>query len=277
MTIRCNFRLLLVACLVLSLSACSTLNLNFLGHKPLKKEDARHPVREIICLWQPAEGEDLDGLPGRGFAGQILFFASGQSESVLTKGEVSILVYDDQGTTEDVSQPFHEFKFPGEVWDLYSVETNFGAAYQLFIPYTRPGKQRAACSVRVKYTPENGQPIYSHIASLVLPGTEEGKKLTTVSPPNLQRVDTPVQQADSNVMQAGHEEPATDTLTISGQSMARTRQTSGPPDVSQLRRLINASVPQASDESSTTVNEPGAAPSEDRGATEGFRLRRAGE
>lgn len=270
-----NFRLPLVVCLVCSLSACKTLDLNFMGHKPLKKEDAHHPVREVICLWQPADGEDLNGLPGRGFAGQILFFASGYTESVVTSGEVCILVYDDQGSAEDMTKPIHEFKFPSEVWNLYSQESNFGAGYQVFIPYTRPGNHRAACSVRVKYTPGNGQPIYSQVASIVLPGSDDVQKLARVNPPKLQPTKEAAKNSDANVVQASHEQPATDTLTISGEAMARARQGSSQPDISRLSQLINAStglpktdgVVTADYEEATEVNE----------STDRFQLRRMTE
>ncbi|MCA9080775.1 MAG: hypothetical protein KDA58_09465 [Planctomycetaceae bacterium] len=168
---RLSFALLWSAVIVAG-SGCTSLNLNpFARTKPLLKESANHPVVEVICLWEPAEGQGLDGLPSRGFAGQLLFFAHGHDEPVKVDGKVTLYVFDDQGSVEDQSRPLHEFNFEGAVWNTYLRESSMGAAYQLFIPYTRPGTKHAECSLRVKYTPPGGgRSSFSKMATIVLPG-----------------------------------------------------------------------------------------------------------
>jgi hypothetical protein len=134
-----------------------------------------HPVYEIICLWEPGEGTGMDGLPARGFLGQLMFFAHGIASPVRIKGPVRIYVFDDQGTAESQQRPIHEFNFCEEAFNEFLTESNIGAAYQFFIPYSRKGSHRAVCSLRVRYTPEHGQPVYSKMGSVILAGTSPRK------------------------------------------------------------------------------------------------------
>lgn len=137
--------------------------------------DAEHPVVEIICVWQPGEGTGMDGLPARGFAGQILFFAMGEKSSVRVDGKVRVYVFDDQGTPEEQEVPIHQFDFDAKAFQSFLTQTNMGAAYQLFIPYTRKGSHNAACTLRVRYTPDDGGSVYSKMATINLPGTTPRK------------------------------------------------------------------------------------------------------
>jgi hypothetical protein len=134
-----------------------------------------HPVYENICLWEPGEGTGMDGLPARGFLGQLMFFAHGIASPVRIKGPVRIYVFDDQGTAESQQRPIHEFNFCEEAFNEFLTESNIGAAYQFFIPYSRKGAHRAVCSLRVRYTPEHGQPVYSKMGSVILAGTSPRK------------------------------------------------------------------------------------------------------
>lgn len=134
--------------------------------------DARHPVIEILCLWEPGEGRGLDNLPTRGFAGQILFFTTGRPVPCQVDGDVRIYVFDDMGDAESNARPLHQFDFKPEAWATYLHETNIGGSYQLFIPYTRKGPHQAECAIRVRYTPRDGLPVYSKMANVVLSGSK---------------------------------------------------------------------------------------------------------
>ena len=162
---------------IVSFSGCTSLGLNLLTRKkPLLHADAKHPVMDVICLWEAAEGQNLDGLPCRGFAGQVLFFAHGHSEPVLVDGAVTVYVFDDQGDASEQSRPMHEFHFEGPAWNTYGRESSLGAAYQLFVPYTRPGSHHAACAIRVKYQPEGTErATFSKMANVILPGEKSDR------------------------------------------------------------------------------------------------------
>jgi len=142
--------------------------------------DEEHPVVEIICVWQPGEGTGLDGLPCRGFAGQILFFALGEKAPVRVNGKVRVYVFDDQGTQEEQERPIHQFDFDAKSFQSFLTQTNMGGAYQLFIPYTRKGSHSASCTLRVRYRPEEGSSVYSKMATIVLPGTTSRKATQSI-------------------------------------------------------------------------------------------------
>jgi hypothetical protein len=170
---RCRDLGCLVA-LLLAVSASGCQHLMFwdnLARLPSASE--KHPVVEVICLWEQAEGTGLDGLPCRGFAGQLLFFAQGRTPPVRVHGNIHIYVFDDQGTLEEQEHPIHQFDFDSKAFQSFLTDTNIGAAYQMFIPYTRKGSHRATCSLRVRFTPAEGNPVYSKMASVILSGKSE--------------------------------------------------------------------------------------------------------
>lgn len=155
--------------LTLLISAgCSAVPL--LSMHRLKEADAQHPVGEILCVWEAAEGRGLDNLPCRGFGGQLLFFANGYKEPVKATGDVRIYVFDDIGVDGDAGKPVHQFDFPAVAWNALLKPSNLGASYQIFIPYTRKGLHGATCTLRVRFTPEGGLPVYSRMASVELAG-----------------------------------------------------------------------------------------------------------
>ena len=166
-------RTTLLSLLVLSSFAstgCTALGLSSLWGPKALVADARHPVTEVMCLWEAAEGTGLDGLPTRGFAGQVLFFTSGRAAPAKVDGEIRVFVFDDQGVNGDRAIPLHQFDFPGPAWNAFLTTTNFGTAYQLFIPFTRPGGMHADCEIRVRYTPKDGNPVYSRPCTVSLAG-----------------------------------------------------------------------------------------------------------
>ena len=85
----------------ISFAGCSTFHSQF-GKKMLKAT-ATDPVVEMLCFWEPGDGEDPDGVPCKGFTGQILFL-NHASKPVVVDGDVRIYLFDDQGTPEEQSQ-----------------------------------------------------------------------------------------------------------------------------------------------------------------------------
>lgn len=164
---------LLLVCLPL-LAGCTAFDLNLADFR--REVDQTAGVAEIVCLWEAAEGVGLDGLPTRGFAGQVLFFVKGQVEPVKINGDVRIYVFHDQGTAEEQSRPLHEFNFPGDAWNAYLAETNLGRAYQLFIPYTHKGGLQSKCALRVRLSSPNRLPVYSKLTTIALPGRVDPAK-----------------------------------------------------------------------------------------------------
>lgn len=149
---------------------CSSMGVHLPWEKSVPTASEKHPVIEVMALWQPGEGRGLDHLPTRGFAGQILFFAAGIETPVKVDGDVSIYVFDDSGSRDEQKKPIHEFNFDAGSWNTYFRDTNFGPAYQVFIPYTRRGSHQANCAIRIKYQPKTGTQMFSDVANIVLKG-----------------------------------------------------------------------------------------------------------
>lgn len=155
---------------------CTQLALFSLGGPKFVEASAKNPVGDIMCAWEPADGQGLEGLPCRGFAGQLMFFTIGHAQPAKVSGDVSIYVFDNQGSVTDQSEPLHIFNFNDVSWNAFLRESNLGAAYQVFIPYTRTGTHEANCTLRVKFTPKDGgQPVYSRMANITLPGRRTGR------------------------------------------------------------------------------------------------------
>jgi hypothetical protein len=162
-----------------SLSGCTKINLSQMWQEyNTPVADNRHPVLDVMCLWEEAEGHDLEGMPTRGFAGQILFFTVARNAPARVDGDVRIILFDELGVNGDASLPLHQFDFPGAAWNQFQTTTNFGAAYQLFIPYTRKGADRANCQIRVRYTPKEGKTVYSRPCNVTLSGPKRGAELS---------------------------------------------------------------------------------------------------
>lgn len=163
-------RSIIITCCVLSMAASGCTSLSSVAMPFAKKPAVERPVVDVLALWQPGEGRDVNGLPTRGFAGQVFFFEAGSREPVPVDGEVTIVVFDDQGTREEQQKPVHEFRFQGGVWNSFEQTSNLGPAYQLFVPYTREGSHQAVCSLRVKYADPGGRQVISESASVLLVG-----------------------------------------------------------------------------------------------------------
>ncbi|WP_339731130.1 hypothetical protein [uncultured Gimesia sp.] len=131
---------------------------------------SKKPAVETVALWEATEGKGVDGMPTRGFAGQILFFQHKNSSPVYVKGEVTIHLYDDQGKVSEQNKPIHQYKFDAGAWQVHAVESTLGPAYQVFIPYVRKGRDQAECALRVQLTQQGSGEIYSRMISVKLDG-----------------------------------------------------------------------------------------------------------
>ncbi len=136
----------------------------------LPQSTPEDPAVTMLCIWEPAEGIGPDHLPTRGFAGKITFFPRRRATGVRVKGDVMVSVYDDQGKPSERGKPIRQWEFLGDAWTLHLQDSKLGPSYSVFIPYTRPGNHQAQCALRVRLTPEQGMPIYSETASVILPG-----------------------------------------------------------------------------------------------------------
>ena len=253
----------ILSLIVLS-SGCTALNVSRM-FKPEIVADERHPVIDIMCLWEAAEGTGLDGMPCRGFRGQILFFTAGQKSPAKVDGDIRIYVFDATGPDGDPSKPIHQFDFPGLAWNTFLTETNFGNAYQLFIPYTKRGSDHSDCQLRVRFTPTVGNTVHSRACAVALPGTKPGSA-------SVQRHTNPAPQR-SGIQQASYEEvvagsPATpqrprllpgltaenvETIRVGDEARQRSQDL-------KVRKLRQLAADLASDEAAPAATQP-AAPS----------------
>ena len=170
-----NFLFLLLA--LLTVSGCTTTSLfsKFTHKQKFSKATPQNPAVRCLCLWEPSEGTGVDNKPARGVSGQIFFFTRGDASSVEVEGDVRVFLFDDQGAAEAQAQPLHQFDFLAGSWQAHVTSTQFGPAYQLFVPYSRKGHHQAALAIRVRLTPPSGSPLYSEIAKVTLPGYERDK------------------------------------------------------------------------------------------------------
>ncbi|WP_417381043.1 hypothetical protein [Gimesia sp.] len=182
---------LLMLCASTSLTGCTSLALSQWGlNKDHKFATAKKPAFEIVALWEPAEGKGVDGMPTRGFAGQLLFFQHNNTSPVYVKGEVYVNLYDDQGDADAQKNPIHQYKFDSGAWQVHAVESTLGPAYQVFIPYVRKGRDQAECALRVQLTQKDAPEIFSRMISVKLDGkTPQVTQETVVQTPAAQQTE----------------------------------------------------------------------------------------
>lgn len=137
-----------------------------------KKTQARQAAR-ILCLWEAAEGQGLDGQPSRGFAGQILFFGPGDAAPFPVHGTIRIFEYDNFDPDEDSPKPIHAFVFDDGGWNAHRSESTMGESYNVFLPYVKHHKGRARCALKVEFTAENGRTISSPITEVSLQARQQ--------------------------------------------------------------------------------------------------------
>ena len=171
--IRCGG--LLAVCL--AVSGCTTTGLlsGLTRKTEFVKATPNNPAVRCLCLWEPAEGTGVDDQPARGVSGQIFFFTRSSVSPVVVDGDVRIFLFDDQGETGDQAVPLHQFDFKDGAWQAQLTTTQFGPAYQVFVPYSRKGHHLATLALRVRLTPKNGPVIFSDMADVVLHGFDRSK------------------------------------------------------------------------------------------------------
>ncbi len=173
--------LLVFAATSLMTTGCASLGLGSfaLGEKkpayPLATKE--RPATQIVAMWRPSRGTH-EGRPTRGFAGNIMFFTSRDTMPALVNGTVRVYVFDDQGTIEEQGKPIQQYDFPADAWNSYAELSKIGPSYSVFIPYPRPGKHEANCTVSLRLVPADGGPaLFSEEAHITLDGTRNNKTL----------------------------------------------------------------------------------------------------
>ncbi len=189
------WKLLPMIC-VLLLTGCTSLNVASISLPFMAYDKTHDSVIEILSLWQPGEGRDSNGMPCRGFAGQIFFFTQGRPAPVKISGDVKVYVFDDQGTVEEQQKPLHVYEFEEGAWKAYETKSNIGWAYQVFIPYPRSGTHQAVCSLRVKHVSKLGQVTLSDPADIMLAGrvTQAPPKTSVTHAQSVPQVDPEADQ-----------------------------------------------------------------------------------
>jgi hypothetical protein len=216
---------------LLVFSGCTTTSLfSKFAHKPkFPKATAANPAVRCLCLWEPSEGIGVDNLPSRGVSGQIFFFTRNGASPVEVDGDTRIYLFDDEGSAGEQTHPLHQFDFMAGSWQTHLTSTQFGPAYQLFVPYSRKGRHQAELALRVRLTPPNGLPLYSEMARITLPGHERAK--TTDGSDTDEHQPPTAESSDNNVSQHQGITPEMigDTLL---QVLAERHATDGPNDTS---------------------------------------------
>ena len=156
------------------LTGCTTSGLfsRFSHQEKTPKATPNNPVVRCLCLWEPGEGTGVDDKPARGVVGQIFLFTRDSVSSVAADGDVRIFTFDDQGTEDEQSIPLHQFEFLNNSFQTYLRPTQFGPAYQLFIPYSRKGRHQAELAIRVRLSQPGAPAVFSELTKVTLVGHE---------------------------------------------------------------------------------------------------------
>ncbi|MEZ6124079.1 MAG: hypothetical protein R3C49_13015 [Planctomycetaceae bacterium] len=170
------------------------------------------PVGKILCLWEPAEGQGVDELPARGFAGQILFFAHGSPSPMKVKGEVAIYEYVDYDENDDAPTPIHVFRFDSGAWNAHRSEGTLGHSYNVFLPYVLKDRQHSVCALRVEITTEDGRKVSSPYTSVTLAAKTSHRAASGIQREVVTRSTTPVGTTSQQVSAAAASAPEKSTL-----------------------------------------------------------------
>ncbi len=173
MASRCRISfVLLAACMLLTSAGCSSLTAqrtNFQAATP------QNPAVRCLCLWEPAEGPGPNGAQCRGFAGQVFFF--GQGDIPLTvDGDVKVYVFDDTGSSEDQTKPVHQVNLTGFEMRNRLSKTQFGPAYNLFVPCPTADYHETNCALRLKLQRPDGSHLFSDMTNVKLAGTPRAQQ-----------------------------------------------------------------------------------------------------
>jgi len=144
--------------------------LGLFGGDKIPVAGEKNPVVQVLTMWQPGEGPGIDGKTTRGFVGQIYLFTAKSPIAAKARGLVEVYVFDDHGSEEEQTKPLHQFRYEPDSWELLGQPGKLGQVHTLFVAYTRPGKHKAQCSLRVTFTPDKGLPVHSEMSYVTLPG-----------------------------------------------------------------------------------------------------------
>ena len=144
--------------------------LGLFGGEKIPVASDKNPVVQVLTMWQPGEGPGIDGKTTRGFVGQIYLFTARSPIAAKARGLVEIYVFDDHGDEEQQTKPLHQFRYEPDSWEMLGQPGKLGQVHTLFVAYTRPGKHKAQCSLRVTFTPDKGLPVHSEMSYVTLPG-----------------------------------------------------------------------------------------------------------
>ena len=160
--------------------------------------DKDNPAVRCVCLWQPADGT-WEGRPTRGFGGQVFFLDRKTARPIAVNGDVRIHVFDNVGPRENHGKAVHTFDFTKGAWNAFLVKTQFGPAYNVFIPYTRPGHHKTEGAVRVRLADEGMPTVFSDMSYVKLDGAklEKGDKDKGLAGATKREQPTPSVTADS--------------------------------------------------------------------------------
>ncbi|MBA3312656.1 MAG: hypothetical protein M3552_00075 [Planctomycetota bacterium] len=159
--------------LLVATCGCSSLSGGWKTFLPGKKwvvADAHNPAVEVACVWQPGEGRGPQGVPARGFSGQIYFFTRKDAEPALVNGNVRVYLFADRGTQEERGKPLHEYDFTPEQWSAHATMTSLGPGYSVFVPYPEPEAYQVRCQLRVRFTSAEGDTVWSEALTMILEG-----------------------------------------------------------------------------------------------------------
>ncbi len=165
----------------------------FGADKKVQWADKDNPVVRCVCLWQPADGT-WEGSPTRGFGGQVFFLDRKTARPVAVRGDVRIHVFDDFGPRENHGKAVHTFDFTKGAWNAFLVKTQFGPAYNVFIPYTRDGHHKTECALRVRLADEDMPTIFSDMSYVKLEGADPDNSAQSVAG---SKTDFPSKKTDS--------------------------------------------------------------------------------
>lgn len=175
----------------------------------------------ILCLWEPAEGQGLEGQTTRGFAGQVLFFGYGEPTPIPVHGEVRIYQYENYDPDERSPKPIHVFVFDDGGWNAHQAESTVGHSYNVFLPYVNDHPGTARCALKVEFTSDGGRPIASAITPIKLDGRHGRKQIArpafqgaTAAPGNTGGNDGVSSTKSSHVSKSRIDGEQLDSLTI---------------------------------------------------------------
>ncbi|MCA9048241.1 MAG: hypothetical protein KDA89_05905 [Planctomycetaceae bacterium] len=149
------------------------------------------PVMKILSLWEPSEGQGMDGMPSRGFAGQILFFTHGSATPIPVHGVVKIHQYANYDPDQPDPTPVHTFTFDDGAWNAHAADGTLGHSYNVFLPFQEEKPAHVVCALRVEITAPDGRMISSPFTEVTLPGRAgkfPGNRITNVSKPDVDAI-----------------------------------------------------------------------------------------